>query len=59
MDSEQNLFLTQEEIDCSPSSKEGMSKGEEFHYRCFACEMIREGQLMLELYLIWTPDLVF
>ena len=49
MNSEQNIILSREEIEQSPSRREGMSISAEFHYRCFACEMIREGQLMLDL----------
>ena len=46
----QNLLLSEEEIKNSPSSKEGMSDVTEFLYRCFACELIREGAILLGRY---------
>lgn len=47
---EQKLYLSAEEIANSPSKQQGMSEMDEFTYRCFACELIREGQIWLELY---------
>lgn len=46
---EQKLYLSAEEIANSPSKQQGMSEMDEFAYRCFACELIREGQIWLEL----------
>ena len=49
---EQRLFLSADEVANSPSRQQGMSEMDEFAYRCFACELIREGQIWLELYAI-------
>lgn len=50
MDIPQNCILTQEELLNNPSLREGLSEEEEFKYRCFACELIRDGCILLELY---------
>ena len=50
MDIPQNCILTQEELLNNPSIREGMSEEEEFKYRCFSCELIRDGCILLELY---------
>ena len=49
---DQKLFLSAEEIANSPSRQQGMSEMDEFTYRCFACELIREGQIWLELWAV-------
>ena len=56
---EQRVFLSQQEILNSPSIQSGMSDTEEFTYRCFACELVREGQILLGLYYVHTTiDLI-
>lgn len=52
MEGVQNLLLTSEEIDNSPSIREGMNAELEFQYRCFACELIRDGSVLLGLLLL-------
>lgn len=53
---EQKLYLSAEELANSPSRQQGMSEMDEFTYRCFACELIREGQIWLELW-AFSPQL--
>ena len=49
MNRTQNLLLTQEEVSNSPSVQQGMDSELEFQYRCFACELIRDGSVLLGL----------
>lgn len=49
MDKSQNCILTKEELLDNPSIKAGMSEEDEFKYRCFACELIRDGCILLNL----------
>lgn len=56
---EQRILLSQQDIQNSPSIQSGMSENEEFLYRCFACELVREGQILLGLfYVFWTVIVV-
>lgn len=56
MNKAQNSILTPEELLDNPSLKAGMSEEDEFQYRCFACELIRDGCILLKLYsdYFWT-----
>ncbi|KAK8823626.1 hypothetical protein WA577_002545 [Blastocystis sp. JDR] len=47
MDKTQELILTPEEQKNTPSVLKGMTEEQEFAYRCFACELIRDASIMM------------
>lgn len=47
MDKTQELILAPEEQKNTPSVLRGMTEEQEFAYRCFACELIRDASIMM------------
>ena len=47
MERTQELILSPEERENTPSVREGMTAEQEFEYRCFACELIRDASIMM------------
>ena len=49
MDTIQKCILSPEELLNNPSILSGMSEEDEFQYSCFACELIRDACILLDL----------
>ena len=47
MEKTQELLLSAEEQKNTPSVLGGMTEEQEFEYRCFACELIRDASIMM------------
>ena len=54
MERTQELILSPEERENTPSVREGMTAEQEFEYRCFACELIRDASIMMGTFLLFV-----